>query len=255
MNKICCFFDGDDAVQSWKNRQLETVRDFRDSYRESLILFRCQKCGGLILYEYEETAMFIPGEDWDNAYCEKQYYPIFMDDMKEENGEISFNWRAMQSRKHMVASYRELDEGDPPFAYVEARKKEFRRKEFSPAAPAREVFRRLPASERDVEGILTFIEMMQLDPKRPMVVRLPRHDDPREIRVSYHNGVYSMELAFPMDDFGWSHPLVLRREGLTYENVRTILTGILLEKKDTDQIPEVMNGFRDITDAVYGTEE
>ena len=54
--------------------------------------------------------MFIPGEDWDNAYCEKQYYPIFMDDMKEENGEISFNWRAMQSRKHMVASYRELDE-------------------------------------------------------------------------------------------------------------------------------------------------
>ena len=64
-----------------------------------------------------------------------------------------------------------------------------------------------------------------------------------------------MELAFPMDDFGWSHPLVLRREDLTYENVRTILTGILLEKKDTDQIPEVMNGFRDITDAVYGTEE
>jgi hypothetical protein len=106
-----------------------------------------------------------------------------------------------------------------------------------------------------VEGIFTFIEMMQLDPKRPMVVRLPRHDDPREIRVSYHNGGYSMELAFPMDDFGWSHPLILRREGLTYENVRTILTGILLEKKDTDQIPEVMNGFRDITDAVYGTEE
>ena len=64
-----------------------------------------------------------------------------------------------------------------------------------------------------------------------------------------------MELAFPMDDFGWSHPLVLGREGLTYENVKASLTGILLERKDTDQIEEVMNNFRDITETVYGTEK
>ena len=252
MRQICCLFDGDDAIESWKNRQLEIVKNYNDSYRESLILYRCKKCGGLVLYEYEETAMFIPGEDWDNAYCEEHYYPVLEIDIKEADGEIDFNWRAMQSRKYITASYRELDEGEAPYRYVAAKKNEFWRKEFSQAAPARKVFKHLPAMKRDIKDMFTFIEMMQLDPKRPMVVRLPKHDDPREIRVSYKNGGYSVELTFPMDDFGWTHPLVLGCESLSYDDIKGILIGILIEGKDTGEIQTIMERFKDITEMLYG---
>ena len=66
-DKICCLFKGDSAARAVKEWQRELVQDLTDSYRESRTLYRCKKCGGLVLCDYEETAHFLPGEDWDNA--------------------------------------------------------------------------------------------------------------------------------------------------------------------------------------------
>ena len=62
-DKICCLFEGDSAVRAVKEWQRELVQDLTDSYRESRTLYRCKKCGGLVLCDYEETAHFLPGED------------------------------------------------------------------------------------------------------------------------------------------------------------------------------------------------
>ena len=61
-----------------------------------------------------------------------------------------------------------------------------------------------------------------------------------------------MELIFPMDDFGWEHPLVLAADGIDFEGVKRILTEILMNQKDTEDIDLVLYSFRDVTTEVYG---
>lgn len=110
----------------------------------------------------------------------------------------------------------------------------------------------LPAAGRDVDALLTFAELLPVTPERALQLVLPGHDDPMEILLAWLEDGYSMFLLFPMEDFGWATPLVLRGEGLAFEDVREILRGICLEKKGTAGFPIVMNGFRDCTEAVFG---
>ncbi len=122
MEKICCLFKGESAIQALKGWDYKIEEVLNDPYVETRILYRCKKCGGLVLYNHEETAYFVPGEDWDNAYIEKRYYPVLEEDIRTEDGKTKFDWGAMTSRKHISASYRELDEGIPPYRYVETEK-------------------------------------------------------------------------------------------------------------------------------------
>ena len=55
-----------------------------------------------------------------------------------------------------------------------------------------------------------------------------------------------------MDDFGWSHPLLLGAEGLKYEDVEMLVTEICVNQTETDQIELIMKGFHDMTEQVYG---
>ncbi len=48
--------------------------------------------------------------------------------------------------------------------------------------------------------------------------------------------------------------MVLARSEMSYEEVESVITGVLLNGLSTEEIPVVMEGFRDITDDVYGGE-
>ncbi len=253
--KICCLFEGESASDEMKERNLEVVERIDDSYRESRILYRCKKCGGLVLYDYEETAWFVPGEDWDNAYVDVYYYPVLEEDVRREDGAVNFNWKALKSRRNIEAHYRENDIGDIPYYYVNVEKSVNAAvcKEFSEESPVVVTFKSLPAEEDEVSDLRTFAELMQLDPKRGLEVELPNYDDPSAIKVAYRDGGYYLEFVFPMDDFGWDHPLVLARGGFSFEDIKSVLDGVLLEGTSTEEIPAVMK-LKDITSTVYGDE-
>ena len=94
----------------------------------------------------------------------------------------------------------------------------------------------LPASDRQVESLLTIAQILKTDTSYILVIGLPNHDDPQELSVSYYDDGYYMELSFPMDDFGWSHPLVLARSEMSYEEVESVITGVLLNGLSTEEI-------------------
>ena len=253
-DKICCLFEEDNAVQAVKDWSREIVDDLIDSYRHTRILYRCKKCGGLVLYDYEETAHFLPGEDWDNAYVDESYYPVLESDISVEDEEKEFNWFAMTSRKYITASYRELDEGTVPYYFMKPKPKKTKGREYSTDCPVTVTYKTLPADEREFRDMCTFVELFQLDAKRSLKVELPNWDHPQEFSVSYRDGNYRMRLTFPMEEFGWSHPMVLGADGMTFEHVKTIMTEICLYQSDTKNIPLIVESFKDITSEVYGEE-
>ncbi len=254
MDKICCLFNGESAARALKDWDCEIAEVINDPYVETRILYRCKKCGGLVLYDHDETSYFVPGEDWDNAYVEKRYYPVLEEDIRVESGKMEFDWAALTSRKHIAASYRELDTGEPPYRYVEAEKpgKKALSKKFTLECPVTLTIKSLPAPQQQVEDARTFVELCQLDSKRGLKVELPNHDDPQEIWVEYCEDGYRLELIFPMGDFGWRHPLVLAGDGLGYKAIVRVLNVILLDGINTDEIPVVMESLKDVTASVFG---
>ena len=246
MEKICCLFSGKSAGLALKDRDFEIAEVLDDPYVETRILYRCRKCGGLVLYDHDETAYFVPGEDWDNACIEKCFYPVLEEDIRIEDGKMKFDWATMTSRKHIAANYRELDAGGPPYRYVDAEtpEKKALRKEYTRECPVIMVIKSLPAPQKQVADIRTFVELCQLDSGRGIIVELPNHDDPKEIRAEYRENGYYLELRFLMDDFGWSHPLVLAGDGLRYEDVESVLNGLLLEGKSSEDIPVLLESLR-----------
>ncbi len=49
--------------------------------------------------------------------------------------------------------------------------------------------------------------------------------------------------------------LVLAAGGLTFQEVESVLDGVLLEGKSTDEIPVIMEKMRNITSTVYGEDD
>ena len=252
-NKICCVFEEKNAKKAIKEKKFELVNWLVNSYRHDRVLYRCKKCGGLVLYEYEEEAHFLPGEDWDNAYCEEYYWPVLQEDIQTVDGDVEFNWGAISVRKHIVADYRELDRGEKPYYFVEAKPTvEFdSSKEFSQESPAKVIFDTLPADKRSFDDMCIFIQIPEYPTPRGLEILLPNHNDPRAIRVLFQNGTYSMKMIFSMEDFGWTHPLILGTDGLSFEDVKLILTEICLNQRASKEIDIVVHGFQDITAQIY----
>ena len=110
----------------------------------------------------------------------------------------------------------------------------------------------LPVEERQVEQLLFIIQLVKVDPEYALELFLPTHDDPKGILIAWQGEVYKAVLAFPMEDFGWPNPLLLCGEGLAFEDVREIIRGILLDGRDTESIPIIMDRFRDVTSKAFG---
>ena len=257
MDKICCLFDGDSAVESERSWEHEIVDILIDSCGDRRILFKCKKCGGLVLYDHEEMAYFIPGEDWDNAYIEERFYPVLEEDIRVTDGETEFDWAALTARKHIAASYREDDVGEKPYRYVAAKgtDKNAHRKDYTKECPVTMTVCPLRKLVQQATNISNFVELQALDPSRDMKIELPGYDELQQIIVSYRDNSYYLELSVPMDDFDWTHPLVLAAGGLTFQEVESVLDGVLLEGKSTDEIPVIMEKMRNITSTVYGEDD
>ncbi len=115
-------------------------------------------------------------------------------------------------------------------------------------------FDTLPLSERQLNDILLITKMLRIDPERGLILKMPNYDDPEEIRIRWIDGGYFMGLSFPMDEIGWSHPLVLAAEGLEYEDVEMLVTEICVNQTDTMEIELIMTDYRNVTSEVYGKE-
>ena len=110
----------------------------------------------------------------------------------------------------------------------------------------------LPMNDRQLEGILMITRILKTDHEHGLILLMPNNDDPQEIRIRWIDDGYFVGLCFPMDDFGWSHPLLLAAEGLKYEDVEMLVTEICVNRTGTEHIELVMNEFRDVTARVYG---
>ena len=109
----------------------------------------------------------------------------------------------------------------------------------------------LPAEEQQIDALLQIAEQLGNEQEYAVGLVMTHHDDPRGIHFAWQDEGYRVILTFPMDDFGWPHPLVLCGDGLTYEELREILRGICLEGRGTESFPVIMNEFRNVTDAAF----
>ncbi len=118
---------------------------------------------------------------------------------------------------------------------------------------ARLVFNRLPASGGQMEALHRLVDDLQNRQDVALVIALTGRDDPQEMLVSFAgDGRYYMELSFPMGDFDWAHPLLLANDRLSPDQVRDILTAILVEMQDTGDIDVIGEEFHEINSAVFG---
>ena len=114
----------------------------------------------------------------------------------------------------------------------------------------------LPATGQQHDALKRIVEALETDENESHIleVRLPNNDDPGAIQIAHFEDGYYMGLEFPMNDFGWEHPLILAGTGFSCEEIESILNDILIEGKSTDRIPAIMNGVRDVTGEFYGKE-
>ena len=111
----------------------------------------------------------------------------------------------------------------------------------------------LPLAKRDLETLLTIVRaLLPLDKDRLLQVVFPGHDDPQEFRIGATSEGYFLALSYPMDDFGWSHPLILAEGDLPYEDVEQVIRGVCEEGKSTGDIPVVMEKLKDCTGEAFG---
>jgi len=110
----------------------------------------------------------------------------------------------------------------------------------------------VPLTQRNLEDLQTLIRILRIDRNRVLQVVFPGYDDPEEIRIAAQENGYYLGMGFPMDDFGWPHPLILAAEDLSVEEVEQVIQAICGEGKSTEEIPVVMEKLKDITKQVFG---
>lgn len=110
----------------------------------------------------------------------------------------------------------------------------------------------LPMDDRQLEAILTITRLLKNDPDHGLILLMPNNHDPREIRIRWLDDGYFVGFNYPMEEFGWSHPLLLGAVGLEYKDVEMLVTEICVNQTETENIELVMNEFRDMTSQVYG---
>ena len=110
----------------------------------------------------------------------------------------------------------------------------------------------LPMSDEQLDGFLMLARALADDPEHRLILLMPGNADPQEIHIQWNDDGYCVGFSFPMDEYGWSHPLMLAAEGLKYEDVVMLMTEICVNQTDTDSIELVMSSFRDVTEQVYG---
>ena len=114
------------------------------------------------------------------------------------------------------------------------------------------VYDDLPLNQRDLEDLLLIVRMLAVDRERILQIDLSGCDDPEEIRIASLENGYYLGLSFPMEDFGWTHPLLLAAEDLSVEDVLDVVSKVCGEEMSTGDIPAVTEKLKDVTANVFG---
>lgn len=109
----------------------------------------------------------------------------------------------------------------------------------------------LPVSDEQFEAIVSILQSLQTRSDVSLIIKILNHDDPQEILVAYSGTSYYCELNFPMDDFEWDHPLLLARDGLSFDEVANLLWLITVCEMDTDDISLVYYHFKQVSTVIF----
>ena len=74
-------------------------------------------------------------------------------------------------------------------------------------------------------------------------------EDYNQILLSYTGEAYYLEILYPMDAYGWDHPLILANDSLTAEEAEGVLRSLLVD--GTDQTEIITNHFHEISSSIY----
>ena len=115
----------------------------------------------------------------------------------------------------------------------------------------------LPVNREQLEAALGFLGFVTKSRDTSVVIHINNKQYVNDVPLSIlfaksANGFY-MELCYPMDDFGWDHPLLLAHDHLSEEDAACVLIAIL--DACTDNVPVIQKEFRDVTGWVYGDKE
>ena len=82
-----------------------------------------------------------------------------------------------------------------------------------------------------------------------VVIEIEDSDEFQEIRLSRAGDAYRLAITYPMDDFGWEHPLILANDALTAGEAEEVLRSILVD--GTDQTEIITNSFHEVSSTIY----
>ena len=115
---------------------------------------------------------------------------------------------------------------------------------------------RLPVDDEKMSAILSFLDLVKVRKDVSVVIRIEdeeyEDDVPNSILLANSQEGFYMELSYSMDNWEWSHPLILANDHLDGDEAASVLTSIFHEC--TDQIPIVANSFGEISSKVYPEE-
>ena len=111
----------------------------------------------------------------------------------------------------------------------------------------------LPANDEQMSGIIAFLDYVKERSDVSVIIRMNdefyEDDVPQSVLLAESPNGFYMELNYSMDDWEWSHPLLLANDHLTLEEAASVLTSIFHDC--TDDISIIQQGFGEVSSRVY----
>ena len=106
-DKICCMFDYKNPNLAVADRKLRRIATLYESSRTEKYLYRCERCGAYVFYEYEEIANLYSG--WDNADIFETYAAAKVYNADRCTDDTEINWGVIGGTKRIFSHYQEED--------------------------------------------------------------------------------------------------------------------------------------------------
>ncbi len=93
-------------------------------------------------------------------------------------------------------------------------------------------------------------ELVRLKQNSSVTIETKGSEDYDQILLSWTGDAFYLEIVYPMDIYGWEHPLILANDSLTAEEAEEVLRSLLVD--GTDQTEIITNHFHEISSSIYG---
>ena len=107
-----------------------------------------------------------------------------------------------------------------------------------------------PVTADDFPKFSRLPELVRLKQNLTVTIETKGSEDYDQILLSCTGDAFYLEIVYPMDIFGWEHPLILANDSLTAEEAEEVLLSLLVD--GTDQTEIIINHFHEISSSIYG---